>query len=150
MTDAPTDPVIIIQNTTIIQYDRELAYELVDVLRGGMAKLQSLTMSGDTMPFKAANDKEGGLFPTLLTAGHSQLPQLKYVYLCLVSCMVVNRSQIKRTYIESVDTPHIQGDRARRVYDFHQHLEADDCADPPDADAGAQGAMRPFVRVCII
>lgn len=55
---------------------------MVEVLNGpGMDKLASLTLSGNTMHFAAANSKEG-LLPTLFTAPHEKLPQLKYVRMC--------------------------------------------------------------------
>lgn len=129
---------------------------MVEVLNGpGMAKLASLTLSGNTMPFAAANNKDG-LIPTLFTAPHAKLPQLTYVraYVdsndhwsskrCLLIVIVACTRTTHRTHIHQV---------ALHPRDRHQrqHVEAGDGAHPQDADAGAQGTSCQFggIIVCV-
>lgn len=79
---------------------RELCYEFADVINGpGLPNLVSLTVGGNTAPSKAANNKNGGLFPSIFTAPHDKTPRLTYVHVChALTC--VNRAFV----YESVQT----------------------------------------------
>lgn len=63
-------------------FHRELCYELAEVVNGpGLPNVVSLVVGGggSGVPFKAVNDKNGGLLPAIFSAPHAKAPRLTCV-----------------------------------------------------------------------